>query len=302
MEEITRRSNVLKLGCILAVFAGVMYAQKGTSHGQTVSVTDSRPLAQIAEILNGRYGVPISYEDASAYPFDGDLGDTVETERRRGFPSAPALTLRNTTLKFVAEPLDVGFDGAWPGRPADPAGVARILQGVLDQHAANGSPGRFKILQTKLGLAIVPTATRNSAGDFVPEQSLLDTRISFAKVEGDTYSVINTFTEALAAASGAKIDFPFGGLAHSSPVAANNEIARDVLARIATGLVFYRAGPPLPLVWTLVTQPGIAPPHTATYRMDLRMGTLDFAYSANDTYGAVPIPRPAPPRPNGRFQ
>lgn len=293
---------------IAALIAGglteIAHAQFGTSHGQVVQVTDARPLAALARDLTGRYGVLVSYEDPLTYAFEGDFDGTVETERRKGFPSRPARELRATTLSFTAEALAVGY--GYPQRPAERSSVARILQGAIDNHAANGNPGRFKILETASGLDIVPVASRDISGEFAPVESLLDTRITFPEVKGMANPALAAFTRALAAASGKTVAAPFEGLLVSGPVSANNEVARDVLARIVNGLRLYGATPetvnqlfPVDVAWTLTTQPGLAPPHDATYRIDLRVGGLDTRYSpARNIPGrVVPIPRSAEPRP-----
>jgi hypothetical protein len=253
-----------------------------------ISVTEPRPLARVAEILTTRYGVPVSYEDVSAYAYDGDL--SAATSEKQG-PRAAAILPRSSSLKFFPEALAISFD---PVRTADPAAVAKMLGGILAQHEAAGNPGRFKLLETAAGLVIVPTAVRDYSGTFIPDQSLLDMRISFQAAAGDADSALLAFRDALKAVSGKEVSIE-GFWAQSGPVGANNEIARDVLARILNGLHHF-VGPttnigdvsPSPrLVWSLTAEPAIESPHATRYHIAFRSVVMEDGY-------------PSPPRPDGR--
>jgi hypothetical protein len=249
-----------------------------------ISVTEPRPLARVAEILTTRYGVPVSYEDVSAYAYDGDL--SAATSEKQG-PRAAAILPRSTSLKFFAEPLSISFD---PVRTADPAAVAKMLRAILAQHEAAGNPGRFKLLETAGGLVIVPTAVRDYSGTFVPDQSLLDLRISFQAAGGESTSPLWAFRDALKAVSGKDISVEgiFG--AESGPAGANNEIARDVLARILNGLDHFIGPttnigdviPPPQLVWSLTAEPAIEPPHAARYHIGFRTVIMEDGYPSPD--------------------
>src|SRR5262249_31479567 len=147
---------------------------------QGITVNDSRPLAKAAEILMDRYGVPISYEDISAYVYSPELEDTIGFVKDN--PSAKNIPPRKQTLSFTVQP----FGATNFTQPADKASVSSFLQTVIDQHSANGNAGQFKKMETPIGLAIVPTAARNTLGNFVPDQSPLDLRISFPQHDKNT--------------------------------------------------------------------------------------------------------------------
>ncbi len=251
-----------------------------------MSIVDARPLKKAAEALEALHGVPISYEDPSAYAYNGDLSDPFE------FRAANALPPRDSSLKFVSEHLKGAIErpdahGVHPLLQAAPeADVARILQSVVDQHASNGNPGRFKILATPAGLVIVPTAARNSRGERVPDQSLLDFRISLPEMDTDADLAIEAFCKALSAASGKTVQPADAFLTRTARIGADNEVARDVLVRLLNGMHETRGGirnadgtlPVVKVAWTLTTQPGFDPQHAGTYLLGLRNVAMEGRY------------------------
>ena len=220
---------VLAVGLAISL---VQPARAQVAPGATISVADPHPLAKAAEILMQLYGVPISFEDASQYVYPGDLPDAVEFRAKQ--PGRRTLPPRVGTLQFVPEPLAMSLR---PVQPAEQKEVARVLKTILDQHERNGNPGKFKVLETSAGLVIVPEATRDATGTFVPNQSLLDTRITIPDVQHpDGFTALRAFQSALRTASRTQVDVEPLNAGRSNPVSANNEVARDVLIRILDGL------------------------------------------------------------------
>ena len=204
-----------------------------------------------------RYGVPVNYEDVSSYAFEAG---------RRG----------RLTVNFT--------ERSSAPKPADPQGIARLLQALLEQNESEGNPGLFKLVDTDLGVTIVPTATRNGSGQFIPDPSLLDTRISFPEVSTDFGIALSTFCQALSAASGKSVVSSGGYMYLAVRIGAKNEIARDVLVKLISGVRrtgglmsgdFLKAGTPVKpspiakIVWRLITEPGIETPSRPTYRLDV---------------------------------
>ena len=249
-----------KVRLILGVsFLACASAQTATRQ-ESVSIDDPWPLAKTAEILWARYGIPISYEDVSKYSYSADLADPVAFGAAH--PDASLLPPRSSHLSFALEPLVIGND---PVRPADLTRVAKQLQVILDQHQSNGNPGRFKILETPAGLVITPTAVRDANGLFVADHSVLDARITFPEIRGESYLTFGALRDALQAATGKAVHIDIlPGL--SDPIRADNEPARDVLIRLLNG--FHRSfglmpadgSPPIEgsHTWVLTTDAGIA--------------------------------------------
>jgi hypothetical protein len=255
-------------GCLMGI-VGTAIAQNALSH-KVVSVDAPRPLAEAAEILTNGYGVPISYEDVSAYADESDLADI--TDFLRSHPDSKTLSPR-------AGRLMVTFDAPTAPsliRPATSANVSKALETLLRQHESNGNPGRFNIIETAAGLAVVPVATRNSLGIFVSDHSPLDLRISFPEVDTGADSGLRAFSEALGAASGKRIKLLDSLFTMDVKIGANNEVARDVLARLLTGLR-NRSGPAPKLAWTLAMEPGINAPHSGDYSLSLRTVRMELA-------------------------
>jgi hypothetical protein len=159
--------------------------------------------------------------------------------------------------------------------PAASASVSKALETVLQQHESNGNPGRFRVVETAAGLAIVPVASRNSLGMLVSDYSPLDLPISFPEVDAGADSGLRAFSEALSAASGKRIKLLDSLFTMNVKIGANNEVARDVLARLLTGLR-NRSGPAPKLAWTLVMEPGINAPHSGDYSLSLRTVRMEL--------------------------
>ncbi len=184
----------------MAVALAAVVSGQITTDGGTVSITDVRPLMKVAEYVTGRYGIPVAYEDlpASAYS--------------TGLPPA-------STVRFRAPNLPTNY--TWP---AETTKVAAVLQEMLEQNAAIGNVGRFRVLTTAAGLVIAPK-----------EPTILDARISFDETAGSSaftafFAALHPEWEGRIGATG-----PMDSLYHTR-ISANNEVARDVLVKILNGL------------------------------------------------------------------
>jgi hypothetical protein len=195
------------------LFMVAAFAQN-TAPTAAVLVNEKMPLRRAAELLQLRYGVPISYEDGP-YEFGGEIDHP--------FPNATAP--KAGTLNVDLSP---------PLTNPEPLTVERQLQGLMEQHARNGNPGQFKVIETAAGLAIVAAAVRERSGILVPYQSPLDARITFPEMERDARDAIAVFLKATEAASGKKLALGGDGVLkwRAVRIGANNEVARDVLAKL----------------------------------------------------------------------
>jgi hypothetical protein len=95
---------------------------------------------------------------------------------------------------------------------------------MLDQNAGVGNVGRFRVLTTAGGLVIAPK-----------EATILDSRISFAETDGSSaflafYAALHPEWEGRIGATG-----PMESCYHAR-ISVNNEVARDVLAKLLNGL------------------------------------------------------------------
>jgi hypothetical protein len=214
-----RQSIMWKFQVLAGLGAALVARAQGTAPGSTVVINDSRPLYEAALVLERRYGVSIAYEDAE-YTSNDDLDRS-----RHAVPISRAGTLN--------------VDLSPPLTSPEPLTAAMLLQGLLGQQVRNGNPGQFKLMETAEGLAIIPVAVRNSEGAVVPYRSLLETRITFPEADREAEDTLGLICELTSAASGKKIGLGGGpGVLkwRRVRVGANNEIARDVLARMLTSL------------------------------------------------------------------
>ena len=210
-----------------ATLAGVANAQ-AQSRDETVSISDPRPLAKTAETLIKRYGVPVSYEDVSAYTYEGDFSESREVQTTHW--GARVLAPRGGSITLTLPKANL------PAVPLTTATVEGFLGTAAAQHQAAGNPGRFQILETLAGPAIVPVANRDSSGVLIQDRSLLDFRVTFPEMDRDIESALETFAQALHTATGKTINVRHGHPSMAVRIGANDEVARDVLAKMITSL------------------------------------------------------------------
>ncbi len=97
MPRLNHFGLMVRCGFLGFAFLGLASAQTQWSR-DSASITDLRPLLKATEILISRYGVPISYEDVSAYKYYADLADPVDY--RAAHPDARILPPRGGSLSF----------------------------------------------------------------------------------------------------------------------------------------------------------------------------------------------------------
>jgi hypothetical protein len=237
-----------------------------------VMISDPRPLLKVAEMFSERYGVRVSYEDLPEYDYAGDLDKSTNLPKS----SSPSISFAG----FPQPKYNTNWKAQQTG---DPVSMKTLLQTILDEHERNGNPGRFKIVDTANGMAIVPTATRNSAGMFVPAQSVLDQRISFGGDYTDSLDgALNIFCKALSAATGKNVYTRLGPEATNVRFGAKNEVARDVLARMLNsqwwngmGISINSIGEPsVQTTWVLITEPD-------GYKLDFAPVKIVFSWGPN---------------------
>jgi hypothetical protein len=217
VNQFERRATWLLAAPVIAAAA---LAQSAAPPAGAVLVNEVMPLFRAADLLQRRYGVPISYEDPP-YEFSDEIEHPPYLSHGM-VPRAGRLTV----------------DLSPPLTSPEPSTVATLLQGLVEQHARNGNPGQFKVIQTAAGLAIVAAAVRDSSGALLPYRSPLDARISFPEMERSAHDAVAAFLEATADASGKKLALGEDRVLKWQEVriGANNEVARDVLARMLTAL------------------------------------------------------------------
>ena len=213
-------------------------------------------------MLESKLRTPISYEDV-ALVYARDYARALDTDWGRKYAEQDA---RFKTLNLVgsvggALDIHVAIDPA-SGTPVLP--VAQTLQDVIEQHRARGNPGQFGLLSIDDAFVIVPTAKRGTDGRLVPEQSPLDSPISFPVAVRSGAETLKVICDAVSNASGRKVG---GGSAPKLlfntvvEAGADHEVAQDVLVRAWRGLHWAdgRNFPPIPkMSWRLLCGPNRA--------------------------------------------
>jgi hypothetical protein len=202
-----------------ASFAKHFFAQP-----QTLAVYDPRPVGAAMTILERRFGVIITYEDAP-YIHEADVEDQTSPEWRQAHPNGPrALIPKHGSLEITYQMS--------PG-PIKSDEIQSVIQKLLDTHAEKNNPGRFRLQREGEVFHIIPVQVRNSSGSLVSVESILDTAISFPEQERTVSSTVELITNIVSRVRGIKFGLGSGptNLMSRTPFrrGANNETARDVL-------------------------------------------------------------------------
>jgi hypothetical protein len=200
----------------------------GQTKAVLFSVTGPRALDEAAERFETRYGIPVSYEDAN-YAYEGDLDDQTAPEWAKSHPGGRrALIPKSGSLTFRADP-QLRVNSAQDAMP--------LLQSLLDAHKKAGYPGEFKLIPNGDGVVIVPAAVKNAAGILLPDQSILETKISLPAVQRSAAETLDAICEAIKTNSGENIGVGTSSFhqglqpGYSMTIGADNEPARTVLER-----------------------------------------------------------------------
>jgi hypothetical protein len=186
-----------------------------------------RPLESAADLLQMKFGVPVSVEEppwaaVSDVAREEDVAEEPRDSRRE---ERTSLVPRGGTFRHVIEGADHG------------PSASETIRGALSQYMARNNPGEFELLELgDQGFSIVPKRIKNAGGTLVASPRILDMRISFPEQRRSLDETLSVFREALSRVSGLSVvDFsPIGSnyLKVGVTAGANNERARDVLVRL----------------------------------------------------------------------
>jgi hypothetical protein len=151
-----------------------------------------RPLEEAQLFLENQYEKPVTYED----PVWRWIGDSVAVGSQTDGPFGRLLWDRHLDLP----------DGvtAQENRKLD----ARLVQRVVDEyHRQNPGDTRFKVVESSLGLHILPAYVHDENGTLVEASSLLDTKITVPSAARMPSEHFRAICEAITNASGTRVDF-----------------------------------------------------------------------------------------------
>jgi len=180
---------------ILISFAVRGQGTRGVSEIK-LSVEDARPVAKAIEMLEAKYGWVITYEDPR-YVHDSEIADVALKVRRdldkyKPGEVPPVLVPKGGALEFT-------YDVA-PGAnlPTDPA---MVVQRLLDAQTVSGNAGWFRLEAIGQIMHVIPTTIKNSEGQLVPQESVLDTIISLPAEERSAEQKLESVCSAISRAT-----------------------------------------------------------------------------------------------------
>jgi hypothetical protein len=130
------------------------------------TITSARPLSDLADVLQARYGKPIAYEDP-VWRWQGDE-ERRDVGRDAGRASLMAVVPARRVFRLPVELTD--------SRPAA-LSSSLLEQALAEYHRQNPGP-RFRVVQSKYGLHIVPETAADASGRLGPAGSAMDTVIT----------------------------------------------------------------------------------------------------------------------------
>jgi hypothetical protein len=211
----------------------------------SVSVVDPRPLATAVEQLEKRFGWVITYEDPF-YLHTSDIEDVTLAVRRDGNFSKRVLAPRGGLFNFQ-------YSVPQAGNVLD---ASAVLSKLLEDYQLTGHPGVFRMRRTGDVFHIVPSQTRNAAGQLESVVPFLETDISLPAGDRTSLRMVEEITSAVSNPDRGRVGVGTVPINLMMQVrvqgGARNEHARTVLLRTfnATGRT---------LSWALFCSPGLTP-------------------------------------------
>jgi len=224
-----RKFNMCGVVAVISIGIPAMgYAQ--TIRSEVLQVSDPRPLAAAADLLERKYAVAINYEDP-LYVFAGDLVDQTNPSYRLAHPDKRAIVPKGGALTWRVD-VDTRAQTL-----ADPMAMLQSLVGI---HAASGNPGEFTVKRIGSAYVIVPARAKNESGTVVARSSPLDVSISFPEQRISGIDAVKLICQTVSQPGAIKVTMgvvPYNLLQKKTVLlGANNETARNVLARALDGL------------------------------------------------------------------
>ena len=188
-------------------------------------IADPRPLHRVADFLERKLGVPISYEEP-AWASSADLVAAAD------LPTNRDLALQNSAWRGPLVPRGGSVTVILPSaRSSDPGAT---IQAAIDDHRIHRNPGEFKLLRFGTDeFSIVAERAQDKNGKPIAPLSPLDSRISVSQEPRTLAATIDQICAALSR-GGTKVirgvvPADFDRLI--TTFGSQNEKARDTLSR-----------------------------------------------------------------------
>lgn len=183
----------------LVMVLTLLYTRAGLGQSATqevgLEVNDPRPVAAAIELLEGRHGVVITYEDPP-YTDPSDLTNVAQQvrqdlERYALGAAPPVLVPRGGNLSLVYPVTR---------QTNQPVDLTQVLTHVCAVHAANDNPGSFTLRNDTGVLHVVPTEVRGADGKTRAVVPALDTLVELPTEQRTGLDTLQALCDAIHAA------------------------------------------------------------------------------------------------------
>jgi hypothetical protein len=178
---------ICRLVFAIAAVSIVLVSAVGQANSQVITATP-RPLADAADLLERRYGRPVTYEDP-ALVWKRDNKPVRHPER-------------NIVLSSVSQSFSMPVE-ADPN--VTPVLDIQLLNKVIAAYHQGTNGPRFKGAGSEWGLHIVPSQVRNKSGRFTEERSLLDVPVTVPLAKRTPAEHLREMCTAVTAAAGTRL-------------------------------------------------------------------------------------------------
>jgi hypothetical protein len=207
----------------------------------SVEFQDPRPLVAAIKYLQQTYRIAINYEDPP-FQHEGDsvdVTDAVQNERQRqANPSSRIRVPRGGTLSIPDSSILI--------RQGVADDAMTVLSRLLVLHETAGLPGKF-VLQLRNGVpTVIPTAVKNTKGEWTAVTSILDQPVSFPQQERSAAELVELILREVTKRRGIKVELAAAPLQlflqSRFAVGANEQTAASILGDVFQDLS-RQAGP-----------------------------------------------------------
>lgn len=200
-----------------------------TEKGLHITANSPRPLAQVLDALQRKYGWQINYEDPQ-YVYGGDL---TPLPAANAHPSDPASQVRVPNGGAFTLDLPVALAPPMPDE-------AKALNAVVDAYNQSGNPGRFELRkESEQNFDVVGTGARQEKGRMSEQAVVLDAPITLAEQPRSAVDTIDLIFQQVSQASHIEVALgvsPRSLLAGSKVTVGGTKVAaRVLLARTLAG-------------------------------------------------------------------
>jgi len=206
-HSLTRSYAAGRFGALLTVclfLPSLLLAQPADRVLSPLSITVDapRPLAALADELEKRYQIVVTYEDgawAAGADVEDVTRDIIESNGPgKAAPAVPVIFPRKAAVSF-----EYALDPA-KGRPTD---YADLLSALLLQYEKAGAPGKFRFEGSNGLYHLIPARLKDAKGRWTDASPVLSTPVRLADQERTVDETLDEIVAQLNESSPVKVDW-----------------------------------------------------------------------------------------------